>query len=281
VLSRKIYAMLGLRSAVSGGRKPSPVHPYAHLSENELRALFLQDPFSVLRKKWSEVPGASDRYSTQSLLAMSDDDLLRNWESNRHAAVTGANFSVRGWYHLLYRDVLKGKRVMDVGSGLGMDGITFAENGAQITFVDIVDSNLEVLRRLCRIKGLSNVGYYLLTDYSSIDSLPSDFDVIWCQGSMINAPFEAMRVEAAALLKHLPVGGRWIELAYPKVRWEREGRLPFSVWGEHTDGPGTPWMEWYDTEKLLARLQPATFEQVLAIDFHSHDFNWFDLIRRS
>jgi hypothetical protein len=39
-------------------------------------------------------------------------------------------------------------------------------------------------------------------------------------------------------LRHLPVGGRWIELGYPKARWEREGRMIETEWGSKTEGGG-------------------------------------------
>ena len=79
----------------------------------------------------------------------------------------------------------------------------------------------------------------------------------------------------------MPVDGRWIELAYPKSRWEREGQLPFNEWGNRTDGLGTPWVEWYDLAKVQALWEPARFEVVLYLEFHNGDFNWFDLIRRA
>jgi SAM-dependent methyltransferase len=152
-------------------------------------------------------------------------------------------------------EMLRGKQVMDVGSGLGIDCLTLAQAGAKMTFVDITQENLQVLRRLCRAFDLTEVDFYYLEDFSSLDALPRNFDAIWCQGSMINAPFDFMRRECALLLQHLPVGGRWIELCYPYERWEREGGVPFSKWGEMTDGEGTPWMEWYDLERLLERLR--------------------------
>ena len=52
--------------------------------------------------------------------------------------------------------------------------------------------------------------------------------------------------------------------------------MPGWCWGEKTDG-GAPWMEWYDLEKLLRRLEPYRFDTVLAFNFHDDDFNWFDL----
>jgi hypothetical protein len=98
---------------------------------------------------------------------------------------------------------------------------------------------------------------------------------------MINAPFDFSARESAAIVRHLKPGGRWIELAYPRERWERDGRPAFSVWGTMTDGEGTPWMEWYDLDRLLKRLAPATFSPILALNFHNDDFNWFDLVRIS
>jgi 2-polyprenyl-3-methyl-5-hydroxy-6-metoxy-1,4-benzoquinol methylase len=236
--------------------------------------------FKILRQKWSEVPAGNARLATEDLLDLPDKELLTKWTAVRKEATTGEAFDVRGWYHALYNDSLKNKRVMDVGSGLGIDGITFAQSGAQITFVDIVESNISLLKRICGLLDLSNVDFHYMEDINSLSTLPTDYDVIWCQGSMINAPFDIIRSETQELLKHLPVGGRWIELAYPKERWIKEGELPFDKWGEKTDGIGTPWVEWYDLEKLISRLEPAKFEVVLNFNFHNDDFNWFDLLRR-
>src|SRR6185295_16215044 len=121
----------------------------------------------------------------------------------------GDSFSIRGWYHLLYKDILRGKRTMDVGSGFGIDGISFALEGAQMTFVDIVQSNLDVLKRICGLLKIDGVKFCHLENLDSINHLPFDYDFIWCQGSLINAPLTVIRNEAQALLRHLPPGGRW------------------------------------------------------------------------
>jgi 2-polyprenyl-3-methyl-5-hydroxy-6-metoxy-1,4-benzoquinol methylase len=236
--------------------------------------------FDRLRKKWSEVPGGGhNRVKSHELLHLTDHELLDFWSESRHQDTTGERFAVRGWYHLLYKDVLCGKRVMDVGCGLGIDGITFAQNGARVTFVDIVESNLTVVHRLCDLLELTGVDFCYMEDISSLASLGVDYDAIWCQGSLINAPFSVIRAEAQELLKHLKPDGRWIELAYPKTRWEREGQLPFDRWGEKTDGEA-PWIEWYDLHKVLAVLSPVKFDVVLYFNFDNDNFNWFDLIRK-
>ena len=237
-------------------------------------------PFEVLRKKWKEVPGGgSHRLNTEELLKLPDGDLLDIWTKQRLADTTGDRFAVRGWYHHLYADVLRGKAVLDVGSGLGIDAITFAQAGARVTCADIVQSNLDVIRRLCVILELKNVDLVYMADLDSIGQLPLNYDVIWCQGSMINVPFDLAKEECGRILEHLKPGGRWIELAYPRERWVADGKPSFETWGNITDGEGTPWVEWYDLDKLFSRLAPANFEVILAFNFWRNKWNWFDLLR--
>jgi len=240
-------------------------------------------PFDTLRHKWGEVPGGLlTRRKTADLLRMPDRELLEMWEQSRHESCTGDDgFTTRGWYHQIYKDVLRGKKVMDVGSGMGMDGITFAQHGAEMTFVDIVQSNLDLLKRLCSLMGVTGARFHYMQDTDSLKTLSADYDVIWCQGSLINAPYEIVRGEIQELVKHLTIGGRWIELAYPKERWQRDGSPPLEQWGRVTDGPGTPYMDWYDLDKLRAALSPAELDVVLSFNFHNDDFNWFDLVRRT
>lgn len=241
----------------------------------------LAETFRILRTKWGEVPGGEQtRVRSENLLKLSDNELLHLWSEALADSSTGAAYSVRGWYHTLYGDIFRGKKVLEVGSGLGFDGITFASNGAEWTFVDVVETNLEVVKRICQVKGLTNVRFCYMKDLRSLSTLPKDYAAIYGQGSLINLPLAATRVEAQALLQHLPVGGRWIELAYPKRRWIHDGRMAADKWGKKTDG-GAPWVEWHDLKKIRDFLAPAQFDVVFTLDFHKYDFNWFDLIRRA
>lgn len=239
--------------------------------------------FDDLRRKWQEIPsGVGSRCRSEELLAWSDDRLRDFWQRQLAEYTTGrSGFPVRGWYHTLYRPLVANRRVLDVGSGLGFDGITFARAGAHVTFLDIVPGNLAVLERLAAIEKLDQVEFFHMEDVESLERLTGTFDVIWVQGSLIHIPYPIACRERAMLMTHLPIGGRWIELTYPRSRWERDGRLPFEQWGAKTDGAGTPWVEWYDLEKLHRAMQPATFDTVLSFEFADGQFQWFDLIRRA
>lgn len=237
-------------------------------------------PFDVLRQKWVEVPIGGKRLRTDDLLGLSDHELLEMWSEARRSMTEGQEFNHRGWYHSLYKYVFKGKKVMDIGSGFGIDGLTFAQQGAHVTYVDICESNLEVLKRLSRLLQLGHVDFRYLDRLASLETLDRDYDVLYAQGSLHHAPVDVIGPEVQALLDHLQVGGRWIQLAYPKSRWVREGSLSFSEWGKRSDGENTPWAEWYDWPKLQSLLLPAEFDVVLCQEFHNNDFIWFDLIRR-
>ena len=232
-------------------------------------------PFDLLREKWVEIPVGAERRKSSDMLQLPMHELWTLWQESRNEVAEG-DFGCRGWYYSFYKDVLRDKRVLDVGSGFGYDGITFALAGARVTFLDIVESNLAIVRRLCEYRQVANADFFYMSDLDSLAQLQGQFDIIWCCGSLINLPFILAQRESQELLRHLVPHGRWIELAYPQARWEREGRLPFERWGERTDG-GAPWMEWYDLKKMLARLAPHQFRVVLQFSFHNDDFNWFDL----
>ncbi len=238
-----------------------------------------QEPFAILREKWTEIPTSNlGRQSTVDLLELSDQELLAEWEHSRERTSSGPYFNIRGWYHTLYADSLRGKKLLEVGSGFGVDGITFAQRGARVTFVDLAESNLKIVQRLCSILGLKEVNFLLMEDVESLCVLDTDYDVIMAIGSLHHAPVKVIKREVQELVKHLKVGGRWLQLAYPKVRWQKDGCPPFDKWGEITDGTDTPWAEWYDLPKLLQVLEPACFKEVLYHNFHNNDFNWFDLL---
>src|SRR4029077_12683668 len=126
-----------------------------------------------------------DRQFSAEILARTDGELLEYWEECKRKTCTP---EVRGWYQEVYKDRFKGLEVADVGPGVGLDGIFFAEHGAHITFVDIVEDNLKLLERICRLKGIA-ADFYFVDDFFNF-RFKRKFHVFLAVGSLINAPFE-------------------------------------------------------------------------------------------
>jgi len=229
------------------------------------------------REKWREAPRGSDmdgRVFSTDLLALGDVELQAAWQAMAARRYAGEI----GWLGPLYADFFRGKQVLELGSGLGFDGLRFAEAGASWTFADIVPDNLAVIRRMAGLKGLdARVRFHLIGDDLSFTSLGDDYDAIWVFGSIHHVPFEMARREALDALGHLKPGGRWMELVYPRERWLREGAPPFEQWGKLTDGERTPWAEWHDIEKVRRRLFPAALRTVLDFEFCAQNYRWLDL----
>ena len=232
----------------------------------------------IFREKWREVPGGDDlapRRFTTDLITLSDNELLAFWDG----MAARRDASPLGFLQPLYRDFFRDRHTVDVGSGLGLDGMRFALAGARWTFADIAQPNLNLLKRVAALKGVQNrVAFHLIGDDLSFEAV-APVDAVIAIGSAHHVPFEMARRECVGILKRLKPDGRWLELVYPKTRWEKEGRPAFEKWGALTDGERTPWSEWYDLDKLRRRLAPQTWRTLLDFDFQGTDFHWFDLQR--
>jgi SAM-dependent methyltransferase len=182
---------------------------------------------------------------------------------------------LRGWYWKLYGEVLRGKRILEIGSGLGFDAVHLASQGASVVCCDIAPSNLEIIRRIAQRREL-DIQTLHIDGLSAFQSLPWQADAVWAIGSIHHMPFDEAREESHAVLEHVRPGGRWIELGYPRERWVREGARPFSEWGKLTDGARTPWAEWYDVEKLKLRLHPWRIEPIFEHRHQSDTYVWMD-----
>ena len=131
------------------------------------------DVLAPYREKWREVPGgddASPRFFSTDMLAMPDAEFLAMWERNAAKRIAGS----LSWLGPLYRDFLAGRRVLELGSGLGFDGLRFAAQGAAWTCADIAPDNLKVIKRVASLKGLS-ISTFLINEDLSFDSLDGQY----------------------------------------------------------------------------------------------------------
>jgi 2-polyprenyl-3-methyl-5-hydroxy-6-metoxy-1,4-benzoquinol methylase len=84
----------------------------------------------------------------------------------------------------------RGKRVLEIGCGIGTDTISFARHGAQVTAVDLTEKSLEVARQRARVFGLDDRVTFLqanaekLSDYVPVEP----YDLIYSFGVIHHTP---------------------------------------------------------------------------------------------
>jgi 2-polyprenyl-3-methyl-5-hydroxy-6-metoxy-1,4-benzoquinol methylase len=241
----------------------------------------LEGFLATLADKWHEVPASQlERTSTRGLASATDEDALAEWERARADTSDGRHgLNLRGWFYNVYGPWIAGKKILEVGPGLGIDGVAMARAGASMTFVDVSAANLEWVQRLFALKGLALPAALHLQRVGQLDELATDYDAVVAFGSLHHIPADIGRPEFEALARRLKPGGRFMMHAYPFQRWVDEGSLSFDRWGEKTDGAGTPWAEWYDTDKLIEQLRPAAFASVLYCEYRDGAMNCIDLIK--
>eukprot|EP01097_Dermamoeba_algensis_P010167 TRINITY_DN7412_c0_g1_i1.p1 TRINITY_DN7412_c0_g1~~TRINITY_DN7412_c0_g1_i1.p1 ORF type:complete len:228 (+),score=41.71 TRINITY_DN7412_c0_g1_i1:32-685(+) len=83
----------------------------------------------------------------------------------------------------------KGKRVLDIGCGIGTESVNFARHGAEVHAVDISERSLELTKKRFEVYGLK--GFFYLGNAEELSTfLPSDlrFDLIWAFGMLHTTP---------------------------------------------------------------------------------------------
>jgi len=83
----------------------------------------------------------------------------------------------------------RGKRVLEIGCGIGTDTISFARAGAFVTAVDLSPRSLEIARERARVFGCTNVRFYEANaeDLQSVVPLEA-YDLVYSFGVLHHTP---------------------------------------------------------------------------------------------
>lgn len=83
----------------------------------------------------------------------------------------------------------KGKKVLEVGCGIGTDTTNFARAGALVTAVDLSDESLALARQRIDMFGLDNVTFYQANAEELADVVPPDtYDLVYSFGVIHHTP---------------------------------------------------------------------------------------------
>lgn len=219
--------------------------------------------FAARRKAWSSPPVDDIGYlPAEDLLAMDDeafDDVIQQAVYNRYS---GWRNWREHWTNLLTRwDVTQGKRILDYGCGIGLEGLILAKRN-DVFLADISDGNLAVAQRAFKLNGHEPAGVLRINERPPfIEPAPQDLDIILCLGVLHHIPDPVPVVEAMA--SWLKPGGELRLMVYSNYAWKHAvGTEPpigpvqhdpgFERFWQHWDAVGG-YADWYDSMCLWDR----------------------------
>jgi SAM-dependent methyltransferase len=81
---------------------------------------------------------------------------------------------------------VRGRRLLEIGHGIGSDLLTFAQNGAEVCGIDITEEHHRLAKKNFLLHGLSVE--LKLCDASNIDYPAHSFDVVYSHGVLLATP---------------------------------------------------------------------------------------------
>jgi len=106
----------------------------------------------------------------------------------------------------------KGKRVLEIGTGNGAEGVMFALNGAQYTGVDLTEAALEATRKHFAVMGLT--GKLQRENAEHLSFADESFDWVFSHGVLHHTPGTQTAINE--VYRVLKPGGRAIIMLYHK-----------------------------------------------------------------
>ncbi len=141
-----------------------------------------------------------------------------------------------------------GKKVLELGVGLGADHLYFAENGADCSGIDLSVRAVELTARHLRLNKLSS--NLAVGDADQLDFPDNTFDLVWSWGVIHHSP--NIPKAASEILRVLKPGGEFKVMIYHKysmvglMLWCRYALLTLKPWmalhdvyARHLESPGT------------------------------------------
>jgi ubiquinone/menaquinone biosynthesis C-methylase UbiE len=127
----------------------------------------------------------------------------------------------------------EGKAILEVGCGVGIDLLRFAQGGAQVTGVDLSPVAIQLARQNFAHNQLA--GEFCLMNGEALDFEDNSFDMVYAHG-VLQYTADASKM-AAEIYRVLKVGGQAIMMVYNKYSWLNMLSKVMKVSLEHEDAP--------------------------------------------
>ena len=126
----------------------------------------------------------------------------------------------------------RGKRLLEIGVGLGTDFIRFVRAGAVATGVDLTEHAVQLVQRRLALEGLH--AEVRTADAESLPFEDSSFDRVYSWGVLHHTPDTRKAIGEA--IRVLKPGGRACVMLYARHSW-----VAYGLWTRHGLLAGRPW----------------------------------------
>lgn len=151
----------------------------------------------------------------------------------------------------------QGRRLLEVGCGIGTDLLRFARGGAQVTGIDLAQTAIDLAQRNFAFHGIEGADLRV-ADGEALPFETSSFDVVYGHG-VIQYAADAPRLIAEAH-RVLKPGGEAIFMVYNRVSWLNAMSQVTKVKLEHEDAPV---LEKYSIGEFKTLLSPFASTRIV------------------
>ena len=127
----------------------------------------------------------------------------------------------------------RGKRLLEVGCGVGLDLVAFAQHGGVVTGIDLSEQAIELAKKNFAFSGVQ--GDLRVMNGENIAFDDHSFDAVYAHG-VLQYTADATRM-VAEIYRVLKPGGEAILMVYNKYSWLNLLSVLFGVGLEHADAP--------------------------------------------
>jgi ubiquinone/menaquinone biosynthesis C-methylase UbiE len=127
----------------------------------------------------------------------------------------------------------RGKKILEIGCGIGIDLVRFAKGGAHVTGVDLAPQSVQLAKKNFELHGLK--ADLRVMNGEALEFGGNSFDVVYAHGVLqYTANAEKMAREMHRVLKS---GGEAIAMVYNRLSWLNALSKIMKVELEHEDAP--------------------------------------------
>jgi len=144
----------------------------------------------------------------------------------------------------------KGKYILEVGCGVGIDLVRFASGGAIVTGIDLAEKSIDLAKKNFELNGLQ--GDLRVMNGEDLEFDDNSFDVVYAHGVLqYTANTQRMIDEIYRVVK--PGGGEAIMMVYNRYSWLNFLSKLMRVDLEHEDAPVLKKFSIYEFKRMLSR----------------------------